>query len=79
MNSVRKFHLAETHPELVAQADVWNPANYTSGQKNKVAWKCEVGHPWSSLLASCSRCSVFSNKIVLAGINVRALSRRYCQ
>ena len=38
--------LAKTHPELAAQADGWDPTTLTAWSKEKVGWKCELGHTW---------------------------------
>ena len=42
----KKPSLAETHPELAAQADGWDPTTLTAWSKEKVGWKCELGHTW---------------------------------
>ena len=42
----RKPSLAETHPELAAQADGWEPTTIVSGSGAKRRWRCENGHTW---------------------------------
>ena len=46
MTKTSKSSLAETHPELAAQADGWDPTTLTAWSKEKVGWKCELGHIW---------------------------------
>ena len=67
-----KPSLAETHPELAAQADGWDPTTLAAGSKKKVGWKCEQDHTWLAIVASRKRgngCPICSNKKVLAGFN----------
>ena len=64
--------LAETHPELTALADGWDPATVTSGSGKKMPWKCELGHQWVAQVASRvygRGCPICSNKKVLVGYN----------
>ena len=64
--------LAETHPELAAQADGWDPALFTAGSGKKLAWRCIKGHTWKSLIsnrANGSGCPVCTNRKVLKGFN----------
>ena len=64
--------LAETHPELAAQADGWDPTTYTAGSNKKVDWKCDFGHTWKSIIANRSKgsnCPVCSGRIPIIGIN----------
>jgi hypothetical protein len=35
--------LATTHPELIKEADGWNPATITKGHDKKLNWKCHLG------------------------------------
>ena len=72
MTSTRKPSIVETHPELAAQADGWDPTTHTFGTDKKVAWKCEFGHKWIARVnsrASGSGCPVCSGKAVLVGFN----------
>jgi len=64
--------LAETHPELAAQADGWDPTTISKGSGLKKQWKCEHGHKWIATVGARSRgtgCPVCSNHQVLAGFN----------
>ena len=63
--------LAETHPELAAQADGWDPATVTSGSGKKMPWKCELGHLWVVAVNARKEngCPVCANKQVLVGYN----------
>ena len=47
--------LAETHPELAAQADGWDPSTLRAMSNKKVGWKCALGHKWVEVIASRSR------------------------
>ena len=72
MTSSRKPSLAETHPELAAQAEGWDPTTLARGSDKKVGWKCLRGHVWQATVGSRSSgtgCPYCSNKKVLAGYN----------
>jgi plastocyanin len=72
MVKTSKPSLAETHPELAAQADGWDPGRLTFGSHAKVAWKCELLHTWVAGINSRSRgsgCPICAGKKVLAGFN----------
>jgi len=47
--------LASRHPELVAEADGWNPTTVVSGSKKKLPWRCIEGHAWVATVASRTR------------------------
>jgi hypothetical protein len=67
-----KPSLAETHPELVAQVDGWDPASFASGSERVKPWKCSEGHTWEATIASRvkgSSCPHCSGRVVLAGFN----------
>jgi hypothetical protein len=40
--------LATTNPELVSQADGWDPRTVTAGSSRKLAWRCDRGHRWQA-------------------------------
>lgn len=64
--------LAETHPELAAQADGWDLTTVTAGSGKQVFWKCEFGHRWEAKVYSRSAgkgCPVCSGRAVLPGSN----------
>jgi hypothetical protein len=70
----KKPSLAETHPELAAQADGWDPTTVTKGSDKKVGWECELGHQWKATPGSRTRikgtgCPFCAGKKVLAGFN----------
>ena len=64
--------LAETHPELAAQADGWNPHTLSSGSSKKVGWNCDLGHKWNASVNARTRgngCPVCDGKAVQVGFN----------
>ena len=72
MTSTKKPSLAETHPELAAQADGWDPKTVTFGSHKKVDWRCAIGHAWSAPVknrANGSGCPICVNKTALSGFN----------
>jgi len=72
MAKTSKPSLAETHPELAAQADGWDPTTATSGSGKKVDWKCSQNHVWQAAIysrASGIGCPICSGKAVLVGFN----------
>ena len=68
----RKPSLAETHPELAAQADGWDLAVFTLGSSKKVPWLCPQGHSYVASIShrtSGTGCPICSGHRVLAGLN----------
>ena len=66
--------LAETHPELAAQAYGWDPRTVTKGTHKKLEWKCPTGHIHIASVSSRTGsskvgCAVCSNRKVLVGFN----------
>lgn len=65
--------LATTHPELAVQADGWDPTTLNAGSNKKVAWVCQFGHQWTSVVYSRALdnigCPICSGRQVLAGFN----------
>ena len=64
--------LSVTHPELVAQADGWDPASFTSGSERIKSWKCSESHIWEATIASRAKgssCPHCSGRVVLSGFN----------
>jgi hypothetical protein len=43
-----KPSLAETHPEIAAQAHGWDPSTVTFGSETRREWKCGLEHLWSA-------------------------------
>jgi hypothetical protein len=67
-----KPSLAETHPEIAAQADGWDPRTVTYGSNKKLPWKCLLGHKWLTPVtsrASGTGCPFCCNNRVLPGFN----------
>lgn len=52
MTASKKPSLAETHPELAAQADGWDPHEYSHESIQNVLWNCESGHKWLATITS---------------------------
>lgn len=52
--------LSQTHPDLAAEADGWDPSHVTAGSNQRLAWACVCGHRWearvSNRTAAGSRC-----------------------
>ena len=68
----RKPSLAETHPELAAQADGWDPKTLKAGSNKKVSWLCPQGHPYMASVghrSSGTGCPFCSSHRALAGFN----------
>jgi hypothetical protein len=43
--------LATTHPDLALEANGWDPTQLVAGGKNKVKWKCLMGHVWRQTIS----------------------------
>ncbi len=69
----KKPSLAETHPELAAQANGWDPSTRTFGSDEKVLWKCHLGHVTETRIADkISKgigCQICSGRLILKGFN----------
>lgn len=65
--------LAESHPEIAAEADGWDPKTLDSSSGKKVEWKCSLGHKWSTKLnyrvSRGSKCPYCLNQKVWVGFN----------
>jgi hypothetical protein len=70
----KKPSLAETHPELAAQADGWDPTTVTYGSHARVDWKCELGHIWNAIVknrsngSGCPVCSGYTPRTGLSDL-----------
>jgi hypothetical protein len=72
MSVTHKPSLAETHPEVAAQAFGWDPTTLTAGSNKKVGWKCELGHFWESIVGNRvkgSACPICSGQLPNVGVN----------
>lgn len=72
MTKAPKPSLAETHPGLAAQADGWDPKEYTRGSDRKASWACSNGHYWTATISSRvsgNGCPICSGSQILAGFN----------
>jgi hypothetical protein len=68
----KKPSLAETHPELSAQADGWDPTIVATFSHKSLPWICNLGHKWKSKVSDRSNgnnCPFCSGKRVMAGFN----------
>ena len=65
--------LAETHPEIAAQADGWDASSLLPGSHQNRQWVCAFGHYWSAQVRKRALrgdgCPYCSGKKVLAGFN----------
>jgi hypothetical protein len=64
--------LATTHPDVVQQADGWDPTAISAGSHRRLAWRCSAGHRWTGVVADRVRshgCPTCSGRRVLPGFN----------
>jgi hypothetical protein len=65
--------LATLEPEIAAQAHGWDPTTVTVSSGRKLPWICQLGHTWTTNVASrsnhTSNCPTCSGKKVLVGFN----------
>lgn len=64
--------LASTHPDIAKQMHGTDPTNYVAGSEKKVEWLCDLGHIYSTSIASRTNgtnCTVCSGKQILSGFN----------
>ena len=63
--------LATTHPNIAAQADGWNPSEFTAGSAKRMPWVCGKGHRWNANIADRREtgCAVCSGRKVETGLN----------
>jgi len=47
--------LATTNPELISEADEWDPSLVIGAFGQRLAWKCSIGHKWKATINSRSR------------------------
>ena len=67
-----KPSLAETHPELAAQAIGWDPTTVTSGSGKRLSWMCKHDHRWDATVSNRSKgngCPVCSGRVANLGVN----------
>jgi hypothetical protein len=73
MAKTSKPSLAETHPELAAQADGWDPHSPgSSAGRNPRSWICDKGHRWMARLPDRIRgnsCPYCSGRYAIRGLN----------
>ena len=69
--------VATTDPQLIEQADGWDPTTVYSGSSQKLPWVCSFGHRWTSSVGDRTRvrknqktgCPVCSWSSLLIGFN----------
>ncbi len=68
-----KQPLSISHPDLAAQANGWDPSEFTKGSDKKVSWICSKKHIWDATISSRTSmkvgCPVCSGKKISTGIN----------
>jgi hypothetical protein len=72
MAKTSKPSLAETHPELAAQAHGWDPSTTTPGSGSERLWQCQNGHEWLAKVSDRSRgngCPYCSGLRTLQGVD----------
>ena len=73
----KKPSLAETHPDLAAQAIGWDPRTVRPGSNRGLQWKCSQGHIWKTMVNARTQghgCVVCTNRKVVSGFNDLATS-----
>jgi len=65
--------LKTTHPNLISEANGWDPESKSAGSGKSVSWKCSLGHVWlaspQSRALHKSNCPYCSGNKVLKGFN----------
>jgi hypothetical protein len=65
--------LKTTNSEISLEADGWDPAEYSAGMANVMAWKCKLDHRWEAAIYSRvggqRGCPYCSSQQVLSGFN----------
>ena len=65
--------LATRFPNLVPEADGWDPRQVIAGSNKKFNWKCKLGHKWSAVASSRTAlgtgCPVCANLKIESGFN----------
>lgn len=65
--------LLTLHPDVAAEANGWDPKEYSAGSGQNLRWKCIQGHEWDATVASRvsqgTGCPICSNKKILKGYN----------
>jgi hypothetical protein len=64
--------LGSTHPEIAAEAYLWDPSTVTAGVGLKKNWMCANGHIYLARIAHRTRgsgCPYCANRKVLSGFN----------
>lgn len=66
--------LAETHPELAAEAEGWDPTEVSFGSAKELPWMCSKGHRWKASPNARSNgggslCGYCTNRLVWPGDN----------
>lgn len=69
--------VATTDPELIVQADGWDPTTVYNGSGKKLAWICQYGHRWRASASERTRvknnkktgCPICSWNTLLSGFN----------
>ena len=70
---VGETDLKTLYPEIAAQADGWDPTEYTGQSNDEMPWICNLGHPFPQMI--CNRtgknegCPYCSGKKPLLGFN----------
>jgi hypothetical protein len=66
--------LESRFPSVAAQANGWDPKEFTYGSVSKMNWTCSVGHNWRATIngrtgRDKTNCPICANKVVQAGFN----------
>lgn len=66
--------LASNYPEIALEADGWDPSKVVFGTDQKMPWKCNLGHEWTTSVkhrtgSNPTNCPVCSGRKLLKGFN----------
>ena len=68
--------LETTNPEIIYlwdyEKNIVKPNSVSRGSKEKIWWRCEVGHSWEASIHNIiqgKRCPICANKMIVPGIN----------
>ncbi len=64
--------LYTTHPIIAAEADGWDPREFSAGSSRKKSWRCPKSHKWEAVIndrTNGNNCPYCAGKKLLSGFN----------